>query len=82
MIKESLAKTDIVKVEDKKAPKGFFKILGEVADAVRSWVGNIGPDLSSSRDIDSLVLKMNECLNPKGVKFQHVRTPYLSVICT
>ncbi|MFT4314552.1 MAG: malonyl-CoA decarboxylase [Wolbachia pipientis] len=66
MIKESLAKTDIVKVEDKKAPKGFFKILGEVADAVRSWVGNIGPDLSSSRDIDSLVLKMNECLNPKG----------------
>ncbi|MBR9984019.1 MAG: malonyl-CoA decarboxylase [Wolbachia endosymbiont of Homalodisca vitripennis] len=66
MIKESLAKTDIVKVGDKKAPKGFFKILGEVADAVRSWVGNIGPDLSSSRDIDSLVLKMNECLNPKG----------------
>uniref|UniRef100_A0AAU7YJ70 Malonyl-CoA decarboxylase n=1 Tax=Wolbachia endosymbiont of Oeneis ivallda TaxID=3171168 RepID=A0AAU7YJ70_9RICK len=66
MTKESLAKTDIVKVEDKKATKGFFKILGEVADAVRSWVGNIGPDLSSSRDIDSLVLKMNECLNPKG----------------
>ncbi|MFP3026809.1 MAG: malonyl-CoA decarboxylase [Wolbachia sp.] len=66
MIKESLAKTDIVKVEDKKAPKGFFKILGEVADAVRSWVGNISPDLSSSRDVDSLVLKMNECLNPKG----------------
>ncbi|MFL3877189.1 malonyl-CoA decarboxylase [Wolbachia endosymbiont of Trichogramma kaykai] len=66
MIKESLAKTDIVKVEDKKAQKGFFKILGEVADAVRSWVGNISPDLSSSRDVDSLVLKMNECLNPKG----------------
>lgn len=66
MTKESLAKTDIVKVEDKKATKGFFKILGEVADAVRSWVGNIGPDLSSSRDVDSLVLKMNECLNPKG----------------
>ncbi|QCB62798.1 Malonyl-CoA decarboxylase [Wolbachia endosymbiont of Drosophila mauritiana] len=66
MIKEPLAKTDIVKVEDKKATKGFFKILGEVADAVRSWVGNIGPDLSSSRDVDSLVLKMNECLNPKG----------------
>ncbi|WP_254229754.1 malonyl-CoA decarboxylase [Wolbachia pipientis] len=66
MTKESLAKTDIVKVEDKKATKGFFKILGEVADAVRSWVGNIGPDLSSSRDVDSLALKMNECLNPKG----------------
>ncbi|WP_349967621.1 malonyl-CoA decarboxylase [Wolbachia endosymbiont of Armadillidium arcangelii] len=66
MAKESLAKTDIVKVEDKKTVKGFFKILGEVADAVRSWVGNISPDLSSSRDIDSLVLKMNECLNPKG----------------
>lgn len=66
MTKESLAKTDIVKVEDKKAPKSLFKILGEVANAVRSWVGNINPDLSSSRDIDSLVLKMNECLNPKG----------------
>ncbi len=66
MAKESLAKTDIVKVENKKTVKGFFKILGEVADAVRSWVGNISPDLSSSRDIDSLVLKMNECLNPKG----------------
>lgn len=59
-------KTDIVKVEDKKAPKGFFKILGEVAEAVRSWVGNIDHDLSSSRDIDSLILKMNECLTPKG----------------
>lgn len=66
MIKESLEKTNIVKVEDEKATKGFFKILGEVADAVRSWVGNICPDLSSSRDVDSLVLKMNECLNPKG----------------
>ncbi|WP_341812004.1 malonyl-CoA decarboxylase [Wolbachia endosymbiont (group A) of Conops quadrifasciatus] len=68
MTKESLVKTDIVKVEDKKAVKSFFKILGEVADAVRSWIGNIGPDLSNSRDIDSLVLKMNECLNPKGGK--------------
>ncbi|QOD38109.1 malonyl-CoA decarboxylase [Candidatus Wolbachia massiliensis] len=66
MIKESLVKTDVVKVEDKKAVKSFFKILGGVADAVRSWVGNIGQDLSNSRDIDSLVLKMNECLNPKG----------------
>ncbi|NSX83532.1 Malonyl-CoA decarboxylase, partial [Wolbachia endosymbiont of Atemnus politus] len=42
------------------------KIFGGVADAVRSWIGNIGHDLSNSRDIDSLVLKMNECLNPKG----------------
>jgi len=66
MTKESLVKTDVAQVEDKKAVKGFFKILGEVADAVRSWIGNISPDLSSSRDIDSLVLKMNECLNPKG----------------
>ncbi|NUX01461.1 Malonyl-CoA decarboxylase [Wolbachia endosymbiont of Madathamugadia hiepei] len=66
MTKESLVKTDIAQVEDKKAVSGFFKIFGGVADAVRSWVGNIGPDLSSSRDIDSLVLKMNECLNPKG----------------
>ncbi|MDR1139683.1 MAG: malonyl-CoA decarboxylase [Rickettsiales bacterium] len=66
MTKESLVKTDVAQVEDKKAAKGFFKILGEVADAVRSWIGNIGPDLSNSRDIDSLVLKMNECLNPKG----------------
>lgn len=66
MTKESLVKADVAQVEDKKAVKGFFKILGEVADAVRSWIGNISPDLSSSRDIDSLVLKMNECLNPKG----------------
>ncbi|MDR0288586.1 MAG: malonyl-CoA decarboxylase [Rickettsiales bacterium] len=66
MTKESIVKTDVAQVEDKKAVKGFFKILGEVADAVRSWIGNISPDLSSSRDIDSLVLKMNECLNPKG----------------
>ncbi len=66
MTKESLVKTDIVKVEDKKGGKKLFKILGGVADAVRSWIGNISPDLSNSRDIDSLVLKMNECLNPKG----------------
>lgn len=66
MTKESLVKTDIVKVEDKKAVRSFFEILGGVADAVRSWIGNISPDLSNSRDIDSLVLKMNECLNPKG----------------
>jgi malonyl-CoA decarboxylase len=32
--KESLVKTDVAQVEDKKAVKGFFKILGEVADAV------------------------------------------------
>ncbi len=66
MTKESLVKTDIAQVEDKKAVSGFFKIFGGVADAVRSWIGNIGPDLSNSRDIDSLVLKMNECLTPKG----------------
>ncbi|MDG7052734.1 MAG: malonyl-CoA decarboxylase [Wolbachia endosymbiont of Alcedoecus sp.] len=66
MTKEALVKADVAQVEDKKAAKGFFKILGEVADAVRSWIGNISPDLSSNRDIDSLVLKMNECLNPKG----------------
>ncbi|MGL9731955.1 MAG: malonyl-CoA decarboxylase [Wolbachia sp.] len=66
MTKESLVKTDIAQVEDKKAVSGFFKIFGGVADAVRSWIGNIGHDLSNSRDIDSLVLKMNECLNPKG----------------
>ncbi|MCV3769188.1 MAG: malonyl-CoA decarboxylase [Wolbachia pipientis] len=63
-----LVKTDddVVQVEDKKAVKGFFRILGGVAGAVRSWIGNISPDLGNSRDIDSLVLKMNECLNPKG----------------
>ncbi|MCA4775184.1 malonyl-CoA decarboxylase [Wolbachia endosymbiont of Mansonella ozzardi] len=66
MTKESLVKTDIAQVENKKAVKGFFKMLGEVADAVRSWIGNINPDLSSSRDIDSLVLKMHECLSPRG----------------
>ena len=59
-------KTEIVKIEERKAPKGFFKILGGVADAVRSWIGNIGPDLSNNRDIDTLTQKMNECLNPKG----------------
>ncbi|CCF78269.1 malonyl-CoA decarboxylase [Wolbachia endosymbiont of Onchocerca ochengi] len=66
MMKESLAKTNVVQVEDKKAAKGFLKILGEVTDAVRSWIGNIGTDLDNSRDINSLVSKMNECLNPKG----------------
>ncbi|MGL9688810.1 MAG: malonyl-CoA decarboxylase [Wolbachia sp.] len=66
MTKGSLVKIDIAQVEDKKVVSGFFKIFGGVADAVRSWIGNIGPDLSNSRDIDSLVLKMNECLNPKG----------------
>ncbi len=48
MTKESLVKTDIVKVEDKKAVRSFFKMLGEVADAVRSWIGNISPDLDPS----------------------------------
>lgn len=63
MMKEQLTKTDIVKIEERKATKGFFKILGGV---VRSWIGNIGPDLSNSRDIDTLISKMKECLNPKG----------------
>ncbi|WP_168463997.1 malonyl-CoA decarboxylase [Wolbachia endosymbiont of Ctenocephalides felis wCfeT] len=62
----TLVKTEIAKIEDKKAVGGFFKMLGGVADAVRSWVGNINPDLNSSRDIESLTSKMNECLNPKG----------------
>ncbi|APR98499.1 malonyl-CoA decarboxylase [Wolbachia endosymbiont of Folsomia candida] len=66
MAKGSVIKTDVVKVEDKKVVRGFFKMLGGVADAVRSWTGNIGPDLSNSRDIDTLILKMNECLSPKG----------------
>ncbi|MGL9681648.1 MAG: malonyl-CoA decarboxylase [Wolbachia sp.] len=66
MTKESLVKADIAQVEDKKTVSGFFKIFDGVADAVRSWIGNIGHDLSNSRDIDSLILKMNECLNPKG----------------
>ncbi len=55
-----------MKIEDKKTAKGFSKILGGMADAVRSWIGNVSPNLSNSRDIDSLVLKMSECLNPKG----------------
>lgn len=66
MTKGSLTKTDVVKIEDKKVVRGFFKMLGGVADAVRSWIGNISPDLSNSRDIDTLILKMNECLNPRG----------------
>ncbi len=75
MTKESLVKTDIAQVEDKKAVSGFFKIFGGVADAVRSWIGNIGPHLSNSRDIDSLVLKMNECLNPKGGEVSARKNP-------
>ncbi|CAD7002214.1 unnamed protein product [Ceratitis capitata] len=79
-MKESLAKTNVVQVEDKKAAKGFLKILGEVTDAVRSWIGNIGTDLDNSRDINSLVSKMNECLNPKGEKSQH-KASSLLLIC-
>lgn len=53
--------TDIVKVENK---KGFFsKVFGDV---VRSWIGNINSDLSSNRDVDALIIKMNECLHSKG----------------
>ncbi|QKX02927.1 Malonyl-CoA decarboxylase [Wolbachia endosymbiont of Litomosoides sigmodontis] len=66
MAKELLVKINVVKIEDKKTAKGFSKILGGMADAVRSWIGNVSPNLSNSRDIDSLVLKMSECLNPKG----------------
>ncbi|MDN5247957.1 MAG: malonyl-CoA decarboxylase [Wolbachia endosymbiont of Tyrophagus putrescentiae] len=59
-------KTSLVKVEDKKTVKSLLKIFGEVAGAVRSWIGNINLDLSNKRDIDALIAKMNECLNPKG----------------
>ncbi|OEY86705.1 Malonyl-CoA decarboxylase [Wolbachia pipientis] len=58
--------TSIVKVEDKKVAKGFFKIFGGVADVVRLWIGSITPDLSGSKDTDILISKMNECLHPKG----------------
>jgi malonyl-CoA decarboxylase len=58
--------TSVVKVEDKRVIKGFFKIFGGVADAVRSWTGNINQDLSGSKDIEILILKMNECLYTKG----------------
>ncbi|MDG7055981.1 MAG: malonyl-CoA decarboxylase [Wolbachia endosymbiont of Meromenopon meropis] len=66
MMKESLIKANAKQIINKKVTKGFLKILGEMADTVRSLVGNISPDLSNSRDIDILVSKMNECLNPKG----------------
>lgn len=58
--------TDIVKVEDKKVVKSFFKIFSGVADAVRSWTGSISRDLSNSQDINTLISKMTECLNPTG----------------
>lgn len=58
--------TDIVKVEDKKVVKSFFKIFSGVADAVRLWTGSISPDLSNSQDINTLISKMTECLNPTG----------------
>ncbi len=58
--------TSIAKVEDKRAIKSFLKIFGGVADVVRLWIGNINQDLSGSKDIDILILKMNECLHTKG----------------
>ncbi|QXK92547.1 malonyl-CoA decarboxylase [Neoehrlichia mikurensis] len=49
-----------------KAITGVFKVMGEVADAVLSWVNSISKDLTKSQDIDNLYNKMNECVNPKG----------------
>ncbi|WFW29483.1 MAG: malonyl-CoA decarboxylase [Wolbachia endosymbiont of Menacanthus eurysternus] len=55
-----------MQIKNKKTVKDFLRIFGEVTDVIKSWIGNINPDLSNNRDIDSLILKMNECLNPKG----------------
>ncbi|KJV68677.1 malonyl-CoA decarboxylase [Candidatus Neoehrlichia procyonis] len=49
-----------------KAITGVFKVMGEVADAVLSWVNSIGRDLTKIQDMDNLYTKMNECVNPKG----------------
>ena len=43
-----------------------FKVMGEMADAIFSWVGSINKDLTRDQDISNLYEKMNECVNPKG----------------
>lgn len=54
------------KIEGKKVKKSFFRIFGGVAGVVRSRITSISLDLNNSRDVDSLILKMNQCLNPQG----------------
>ena len=43
-----------------------FKVMGEMADAIFSWVGSINKDLTRDQDINNLYEKMKECVNPKG----------------
>ncbi|MDB1135089.1 malonyl-CoA decarboxylase [Candidatus Anaplasma sp. TIGMIC] len=49
------------------------RVIDEVTDVVLSWVGNISKDLSRSQDVDKLLSRMHECVNPKGgeVKARH-----------
>ncbi len=55
----------LIKVK-RNAIVSILKVLGEATETVRSWVGSINEDLTSSKDIEALKMKMKECLNPKG----------------
>ncbi|AHX04678.1 malonyl-CoA decarboxylase [Ehrlichia japonica] len=49
-----------------KTINSVFKVMGEMADAIFSWVGSINKDLTRDQDISDLYEKMKECVNPKG----------------
>ncbi|KJV65880.1 MULTISPECIES: malonyl-CoA decarboxylase [Ehrlichia] len=49
-----------------KTINGVFKVMGEMADAIFSWIGSINKDLTRDQDITDLYEKMKECVNPKG----------------
>ena len=49
-----------------KTINSVFKVMGEMADAILSWVGSINKDLTRDQDISNLYEKMKECVNPKG----------------
>ncbi|CEI84666.1 Malonyl-CoA decarboxylase [Ehrlichia minasensis] len=49
-----------------KTINNVFKVMGEMADAILSWVGSINKDLTRDQDISNLYEKMKECVNPKG----------------
>ncbi|AAZ68314.1 malonyl-CoA decarboxylase [Ehrlichia canis] len=49
-----------------KTINSVFKVMGEMADAIFSWVGSINKDLTRDQDISNLYEKMKECVNPKG----------------
>ncbi|ABD44519.1 malonyl-CoA decarboxylase family protein [Ehrlichia chaffeensis str. Heartland] len=49
-----------------KTINSVFKVMGEMADAIFSWVSSINKDLTRDQDISDLYEKMKECVNPKG----------------